>query len=124
MALRHTGDGTTVREEQSGTLKRRGLIAGAAGLVAGILAAKATENVSAANGDPLQIGNTATIGAQLATATTTLGANLTTAPVMRIVNGFNGSPDAKQELAGYAQRAAGTGFLQGRLRQPTLHEEF
>lgn len=57
-------------DEKHGALKRRGLIAGAAALVAGVLAKQAAEPVAAATGDPVLAGATTT--ATTGTATTVL----------------------------------------------------
>jgi hypothetical protein len=49
-----------VEQNQVGALKRRRLIAGAAALVAGVFAHAASQQVDAANGDPLKVGQATT----------------------------------------------------------------
>lgn len=80
-------------DRKRGLLKRRGLIAGAAALVAATVASRATQDV-AAQGEALIVGNGANPpGFQLATTTTWLGSGAIGAiPVFRVTNNFS-SPD-------------------------------
>lgn len=97
MSERHGVQGEQTGDEKRGTLKRRGLIAGAAALVATALASKASmEEVSAANGGPVLLGgDTSGSGApQQAGALTWIAttAALTASPAFRATNNF-GVPD-------------------------------
>ncbi|MDQ6834015.1 MAG: hypothetical protein M3008_11500, partial [Chloroflexota bacterium] len=84
-------------DEKRPSVKRRGLIAGAAALVAGILVTKTPENV-AAQGEPLIVGNTgAPQGLQAASAKTEIAGTITTAPILQLLNGFIGATDTTQD---------------------------
>jgi hypothetical protein len=61
-------------QRTGGTVARRGLLAGAAALVAAVLAKASQQAARAANGDAWVIGNTAATGGQTATAATELDA--------------------------------------------------
>jgi hypothetical protein len=97
------------------SLKRRGLIAGAAALAVAALASKANvEDVAAANGDPLLIGNNATPpGYQTATSGTWLATtSVTTAPAFRATNAFGGTPDAHGDgIQGYTVGTSNAGIF-------------
>lgn len=67
------GKATLERDETGGTMKRRGVIAGAAALVAGTIAAQAAQTVDAANGDTVTVG-----GSFTGTATTQINGQVPT----------------------------------------------
>ncbi len=99
-------------DEKRPSVKRRGLIAGAAALVVGLLATKTTENV-AAQGEPLIVGNTgAPQGLQAASATTEIAGTIVGNPILQILNGFNGAADLKQDgIQGYTIGAGNAGVF-------------
>ena len=75
-------------------MKRRELIAGAAAPVAGVLATRTAESVSAAYVQ----GDTSNTAGAMTTLTGTVSAN----PVLRLVNGFTGTLDSADGVQGYA----------------------
>lgn len=101
-----------VTGEKRTAVRRRGLIAGAAALVAGMLATKTTENV-AAQGEGLIVGNGAVApGYQFATAKTEIAGTVTANPILQILNGFSGSSDPKQDgIQGYTIAASNAGVF-------------
>ncbi len=74
-----------VADEKRASVRRRGLIAGAAALVAATLAKRSMQDVEAADGDALIIGNGAAVpgGYQSASATTWLAASPGNGPTFR-----------------------------------------
>lgn len=97
----------------TGSLKRRGLIAGAAALVAGALATRARQEV-AAQGEPLVVGNGVNApGYQTATAMTWLAGQTGGAtPALRVTNQTALVPtDAADGVQGYAAGANNAGLF-------------
>jgi hypothetical protein len=95
-------------------LRRRGLIAGAAALVAGALAQRAATDVAAANGDGLVLGNTG-VGypsGQITTAITGISAAVSGNPGLWLKNNFAAAADAYQDgIQGYAASANAGGVF-------------
>ncbi len=94
------------------TLKRRGLIAGAATLVAGLVAQRA-QPVGATNGDLLKVGNVGAGGPQTATATTTIAATTAAGnPGLRVTTNFTATPDPiANGVQGFATTASVAGVF-------------
>lgn len=95
------------------SLKRRGLVAGAAALVAAALASKANVEDVAAQGEALVVGNGANApGYQIATSTTWLASTaLASTPTFRATNNF-GLPDAHGDgIQGFTTGASNTGLF-------------
>lgn len=87
-------------DEKRASVKRRGLIAGAAALVAGVLAKQAAEPVAAGVDGDVIAGATTTIGT---TTTVLLSPQSQTAPAFRGNNFYTGALDAKGDgVQGYA----------------------
>src|SRR4051794_41525743 len=96
MSEQHNMHGEQGVEGKQISLKRRGLVAGAAALVAAALASKANVEDVAAQGEGLIVGNGANPpGYQTSTTVTWLASTaLASAPTFRATNGFDGTPDA------------------------------
>jgi hypothetical protein len=109
MAKQYDVQGEQTVDEKRPSMKRRGLIAGAAALVAGVLAKQAAEPVAAGvDGDVVAGGTT------VAAATTSLGttALLTTSPALLVSNNFGATGDAKGDGAqGYTRGASNAGLF-------------
>lgn len=105
---------TEKQPPQTSRLKRRGLIAGAAALVAATVAKRAPQEV-AAQGEPLIVGNGAVApGYQSETTTTTLAtsAALPSSPALRVENFFASPPDADGDgVQGYTTGANNAGVF-------------
>ncbi|MHB8646482.1 MAG: hypothetical protein ACYDAR_11910, partial [Thermomicrobiales bacterium] len=102
MSNQHDVDGKQAVETTGASVKRRGLIAGAAALVAAALVSKAnTQDAAAANGDTVKLGGDAGGSGiyQIATARTWIATPGTGTPIgtgtFLATNGFGGIPDAK-----------------------------
>lgn len=117
MSDRHDAQGEQVGDDTRASLKRRGLIAGAAAVVAAALASKANvQEVSAqGNGTPVLLGGDAAGSgvAQSATATTWVASTpLATAPAFRATNGFADTPDPTGDgIQGFAIGASHAGIF-------------
>lgn len=93
---------------------RRGLIAGAAALVAAALAARAAPDEVAAQGEPLVVGNGADApGYQVATSRTWLATgNIGAAPALRATNNYGAAPDDRADgVQGFAAGNASAGVF-------------
>ncbi len=112
MSEQYDVHGEQMAGEKRAAVKRRGLIAGAAALVAGMLATKTTENV-AAQGEPLVVGNGAgSPGYQSATAKTEIAGTVTTGPILQMLNGYSGASDAVQDgIQGYTIGVSNAGVF-------------
>ena len=96
-------------QEDRVSVKRRGMIAGVAGLVAGAIALRTAEPAAATDGQPLLLGN----ATQTATATTGIVANPpVNNPAFLVNNTFAGSLDVHQDgIQGYAANQNNTGLF-------------
>lgn len=91
----HETDGTPATADHR-RLKRRGLIAAAATLAAGALAKRTAETVSAAYALQGDASNSAG-------ALTAISGTVASNPILRLSNGFGGTPDARADgVQGYA----------------------
>lgn len=93
-------------EDTSRTLRRRGLVAGAAALIAGLAAAKVADPVAAGTDGDLVVGALTT-----ANNTTTLNAAIASNPTLRVNNGFIGGDALADGIQGYATGQARAGVF-------------
>src|SRR4051812_18916922 len=109
---RQTDEHAHDTERDHATLRRRGLIAGAAALVATALA-RQTATPVAAQGEALVVGNNANSpGYQTATSMTWMAAAVSTLPGFRVNNNTNYALDAYPDgIQGYAIGANNAGIF-------------
>lgn len=114
MSERHDMHGEHEAGGKQTSLKRRGLVAGAAALVAAAFASKVHIEDVAAQGEALVVGNGANPpGYQTSTSSTWLASTaLASAPAFRVTNNFSSGPDATSDgIQGYASGASNTGIF-------------